>query len=59
MINDLKKMKVENLNTAKDREARKRIIQKAKTFEFEVVEPGDDDDDDDDDILYMIVGGDG
>ena len=35
----LKKMKVENLNTAKDREAWKRIIEKAKKLEFEVVVP--------------------
>ena len=28
-----------HLNTAKDREAWKRIIEKAKTFEFEVVVP--------------------
>ena len=39
VIKDLKKMKVENLNTAKDREAWKIIVEKAKTFEFEVVVP--------------------
>ena len=32
VIKDLKKIKVENLNTAKGREAWKMIIEKAKTF---------------------------
>ena len=39
VIKDLKKRKVKNLNTAKDREAWKRIIEKAKPFEFEIVVP--------------------
>ncbi|KAJ9584585.1 hypothetical protein L9F63_021073 [Diploptera punctata] len=38
-MNDLRKMKVTNLNMARDRLAWRRIIEKAKTFTFEVVVP--------------------
>ena len=39
VINDLKKMKMTNLNMVGDRREWRRSIEKAETFKFEVVMP--------------------